>query len=91
MPGSSEAHEAPLVADSSRVTTFQIDIARLAAELETLNLKRGDVLEAGMLAFKRTDERFPPGFAPREAHRVIGRRASRPIQADETIREDMLE
>jgi N,N'-diacetyllegionaminate synthase len=54
-------------------------------------IKRGDVLEAGMLAFKRTDERFPPGFAPREAHRVIGRRASRPIQADETIREDMLE
>ena len=31
------------------------------------------------------------GFAPREAHRVIGRRAGRPIQADETIREDMLE
>ena len=54
-------------------------------------IKRGDVLEAGMLAFKRTDERFPPGFAPREAHRVIGRRAGRPIQADETIREDMLE
>ena len=54
-------------------------------------IKRGDVLEAGMLAFKRTDERFPPGFAPREAHRVIGRRASRPIQADETIREAMLE
>ena len=28
---------------------------------------------------------------PREADRVIGRRATRPIQADETIREDMLE
>jgi sialic acid synthase SpsE len=54
-------------------------------------IKRGEVLEADMLAFKRTDERFEPGFAPREAHRVIGRRASRPIQADETIREDMLE
>jgi N,N'-diacetyllegionaminate synthase len=54
-------------------------------------IKRGEVLEAAMLAFKRTDERFPPGFAPREAHRVIGRRAGRPIQADETIREDMLE
>lgn len=54
-------------------------------------IKRGDVLQADMLAFKRTDERFEPGFAPREAHRVIGRRASRPIQADETIREDMLE
>jgi N,N'-diacetyllegionaminate synthase len=54
-------------------------------------IKRGDVLEAGMLAFKRTDERFEPGFPPREAHRVIGRRANRPIQADETIREDMLE
>lgn len=54
-------------------------------------IKRGDVLQAEMLAFKRTDERFPAGFAPREAHRVIGRRANRPIQADETIREDMLE
>ena len=28
-----------------------------------------------MLAFKRTDVRFEPGFPPREAHRVIGRRA----------------
>jgi N,N'-diacetyllegionaminate synthase len=54
-------------------------------------IKRGDVLEADMLAFKRTDERFPAGFPPRESHRVIGRRANRPIQADETIREDMLE
>jgi hypothetical protein len=44
-----------------------------------------------MLAYKRTDARYEPGFAPREAHRVIGRRAARPIQADETIREDMLE
>ena len=54
-------------------------------------IPRGSVLSAEMLAFKRTDERFEAGFAPREAHRVIGRRASRPIQADETIREDMLE
>ena len=44
-----------------------------------------------MLAFKRTDGRAAPGYPPREAHRVIGRRAARPIQADETIREDMLE
>jgi sialic acid synthase SpsE len=54
-------------------------------------IPRGAALEAGMLAFKRTDTRFPPGFPPREAHRVIGRRAARPIQADETIREEMLE
>jgi sialic acid synthase SpsE len=52
---------------------------------------RGDVLTAEMLRFKRTDERFERGLAPVEAHRVIGRRAARPIQADETIREDMLE
>lgn len=52
---------------------------------------RGDVLTAEMLSFKRTDERFGRGLAPVEAHRVIGRRAARPIQADETIREDMLE
>jgi sialic acid synthase SpsE len=54
-------------------------------------IPRGQVLTAPMLAFKRTDARFEPGFPPREAHRVIGRRATRPIQADETIREDMLE
>jgi sialic acid synthase SpsE len=54
-------------------------------------IKRGEVLTADQLAFKRTDVRFEPGYPPREAHRVIGRRAARPIQADETIREDMLE
>jgi N,N'-diacetyllegionaminate synthase len=52
---------------------------------------RGDVLTVEMLRFKRTDERFERGLSPAEAHRVIGRRAARPIQADETIREDMLE
>jgi N,N'-diacetyllegionaminate synthase len=52
---------------------------------------RGDVLTADRLQFKRTDERFERGLAPAEAHRVIGRRAARPIQADETIKEDMLE
>ena len=54
-------------------------------------IPRGAVLEAGMLSYKRTDVRFEPGFPPREAHRVIGRRAARPIQADETIRDEMLE
>jgi len=54
-------------------------------------IARGEVLTAEMLAFKRTDERFAPGLSPREAHRIIGRRAARPIQADEAIREDMLE
>jgi sialic acid synthase SpsE len=54
-------------------------------------IRRGQVLTADHLAYKRTDTRFEPGFAPREASRVIGRRARRPIQADEVIREDMLE
>jgi len=54
-------------------------------------IPRGQVLTVEMLAFKRTDGRFEPGFPPREAHRIIGRRAARPIQADETIREEMLE
>jgi len=52
---------------------------------------RGETITAERLVFKRTDERFERGLAPAEAHRVIGRRAARPIQADETIREDMLE
>src|SRR5262245_22200079 len=54
-------------------------------------IPRGEAITSEMLAFKRTDVRFEPGYPPREAHRVIGRRASRPIQADETIREEMLE
>jgi N,N'-diacetyllegionaminate synthase len=54
-------------------------------------IPRGQVLTAEMLTFKRTDARQAPGFAPREAHRVIGRRAKHPIQGDETIREEMLE
>jgi sialic acid synthase SpsE len=54
-------------------------------------IPRGAVLTAALLAFKRTDERFAAGIPPREAHRLIGRRAARPIQADEVIREDMLE
>ena len=54
-------------------------------------IPRGEVLTAERLAFKRADARNEPGFTPRESHRVIGRRARRPIQADEVIREDMLE
>lgn len=52
---------------------------------------RGEVLTRERLRFKRTDERLGRGLAPAEAERVIGRRAARPIQADETIREEMLE
>jgi N,N'-diacetyllegionaminate synthase len=52
---------------------------------------RAQVFTAEMLAFKRIDPRLEPGFPPRAADRVIGRRAARPIQADEVIREDMLE
>jgi sialic acid synthase SpsE len=54
-------------------------------------IARGDVLTREMLAFKHTDPRFGHGLAPREADRVIGRRAARPIQADEAVKEDMLE
>jgi N,N'-diacetyllegionaminate synthase len=54
-------------------------------------IPRGEVLTAAMLAFKRTDVRFAAGIAPHEADRLIGRRAARPIQADEVIQEDMLE
>jgi sialic acid synthase SpsE len=54
-------------------------------------IPRGAVLTVEQLAFKRIGPRGSPGFSPREAHRVIGRRAARPIQADEAIREDMLE
>ncbi len=52
---------------------------------------RGQVLTAETLAYKRTDSNCEPGLPPRECHRVIGRRAVRLIEADETIREEMLE
>jgi len=52
---------------------------------------RGGALTAPMLAFKRIDPRAEPGFPPREAHRLIGRRAVRPIQADEILREELFE
>jgi sialic acid synthase SpsE len=54
-------------------------------------ISRGQVLTAEHIVYKRTDGRGEPGFPPREANLVIGRRAARPIQADETIREEMLE
>ncbi len=54
-------------------------------------IPRGQVLTAEMLAFKRTDDRLEPGFSPSQSDRIIGRRATRPIQADEPIREEMLE
>jgi sialic acid synthase SpsE len=54
-------------------------------------IARGDVLTAEQLRFKRTPDRAGRSLRPSEAVRVIGRRAARPIQADEAIREDMLE
>jgi N,N'-diacetyllegionaminate synthase len=54
-------------------------------------IARGDVLTAEQLSFKRVAERPGRGLRPFEALRIIGRRAARPIQADEPIREDMLE
>lgn len=54
-------------------------------------IQRGQPLTADTLAFRRTDPKREPGLPPREAYRLIGRRARRPIQADETIREEMLE
>jgi N-acetylneuraminate synthase len=52
---------------------------------------RGDVLTEDRLAYKRTGASSARALSPAEAHRVLGRRARRPIQADETIKEDMLE
>jgi len=43
-----------------------------------------------MLRFKRTDERFERD-SPRWRRTGSSAAASRPIQADETIREDLLE
>ncbi len=84
-------------AERARGDAFAPDSARAAAPARGRSIVaasligRGDVLTAERLLYKRTDERFGRGLSPAEAHRVIGRRAARPIQADETIKEDMLE
>ncbi len=54
-------------------------------------IARGEVLSADRLRFKRAEDPLGRGLRPSQAHRVIGRRAARPIEADELIREDMLE
>jgi sialic acid synthase SpsE len=54
-------------------------------------IPRGAVLTVEMLAYKRIDAQAEPGYPPRAKDHVIGRRAARPIQADEVIREGMLE
>ena len=51
---------------------------------------RGEALTAEKLTFKRIDPRSPLGLAPSSTDQLIGRRAARPIQADEPIREDGL-
>jgi sialic acid synthase SpsE len=84
-------------AERAKGDAFAPDPARAAATARGRSIVaasligRGDVLTAERLLYKRTDERFGRGLSPAEAHRVIGRRAARPIQADETIKEDMLE
>ena len=54
-------------------------------------IARGEVLSIDRLRFKRADDPLARGLRPLEAQRVIGRRAARPIEADELIREEMLE
>jgi len=54
-------------------------------------IPRGSVVTAEMLAFKRIDPRAGPGLSPRAQDRIIGRRVTRPVQADEVLDEDLLE
>ena len=52
---------------------------------------RGDVITAEKLDFKRIDPNKDPGLSPRAVNRIVGRHARHPIEADATIREDMLD
>lgn len=52
---------------------------------------RGDVITAEKLDFKRIDPNKDVGLSPRDVDRIVGRHARHPIEADETIREDMLD
>lgn len=75
--------------DSEGARRYHRMMARsiVAAQL----IPRGSVVTAEMLAFKRTNPSLEPGLPPRAAAQLIGRRAARPIQADETLREELLE
>jgi N,N'-diacetyllegionaminate synthase len=52
---------------------------------------RGDIITAEKLDYKRIDPNKDPGLSPREVNRILGRHARHPIEADATIREDMLD
>lgn len=52
---------------------------------------RGDIITAEKLDFKRIDPNKDPGLSPRDVNRIVGRHARHPIEADATIREDMLD
>jgi len=54
-------------------------------------IARGDVITALKLDFKRIDPNKDPGLSPRDVHLLLGRHAKHPIEADATIREDMLD
>lgn len=54
-------------------------------------IARGDVITAEKLDFKRIDPSKEPGLSPRDTNLIVGRRAKHPIEADATIREDMLD
>jgi N,N'-diacetyllegionaminate synthase len=54
-------------------------------------IARGDVITAEKLDFKRTDPTKDQGLSPRDLNLIVGRRAKHPIEADATIREDMLD
>ena len=54
-------------------------------------IARGDVITADKLDFKRIDPNKDPGLSPRDINKVVGRRAKHPVEADATIREDMLD
>lgn len=54
-------------------------------------IARGEVITREKLDFKRTDPAKEPGLSPREADRIVGRRAKHPVEADATIREEMVD
>jgi sialic acid synthase SpsE len=54
-------------------------------------IARGDVITREKLDFKRIDPNQEPGLSPRAADRIVGRRARHPVEADATLREDMVD
>ena len=87
------SHPCQIVADLMTIEEWRggIDGKVIAWLGDGNNVCTSFVHAAEKLDFKRIDPNKDPGLSPRDIHRIVGRRSKHPIEADATIREDMLD